>query len=82
MFINFDPDEWKSSSVLTRCSFHQRYPDRPHPGCTCSCAISQVRRTPEEIAEIKAKRRREHEDAILAEADLIRSRRGKATPNV
>jgi hypothetical protein len=40
-----------------------------------SSGISSRLRPPQEVAAIKAKRQREHEDAVLAEADAIRARR-------
>jgi hypothetical protein len=38
-------------------------------------SYSQRRRPAAEVAAIKAKRQREHEDKILAEAELIKLRR-------
>lgn len=45
-------------------------------GCNGSGGVSSRRRSPAEVKEIKAKRQREYEDKILAEADAIRARRG------
>jgi len=45
-------------------------------GCNGSFGIGSRRRAPDEIRAIKERRRLEHEDAILAEAEAIRARRG------
>lgn len=44
--------------------------------CNGSFGIGSRRRSHTEIAAIKAKRQREHEDKILAEAELIKAIRG------
>lgn len=44
-------------------------------GCNGSSGIGSRKRAPDEVAKIKSARMREHEDAILAEADAIRRRR-------
>jgi hypothetical protein len=44
-------------------------------GCNGSFSVGSRRRTPEEIKAIKAKRQQEHEDRVLAEAELIEARR-------
>ena len=44
-------------------------------GCNGSSGIGSRRRSDEEIRIIKARRRTESEDAILAEAEAIRARR-------
>lgn len=76
MLFYHDPDEWKVESSHRTCRHHQRNPfDRSYAGCTCSFSSSLVRRDPEEIREIKGKRRHEEEERILAEAEAIRARR-------
>ena len=78
MLIHHDPDEYKTVVTNHVCPYHQRNPfDRAYAGCTCSGSYSQVRRDPEEVREIKARKRKEHEDRILAEAAIIRARRGE-----
>jgi hypothetical protein len=44
--------------------------------CNGMASYSMRRRTSEAIKAIKEKRRIEHENAILLEADMIRARRG------
>ena len=46
--------------------------------CNGSASLIQRRRSPDEVAKIKADRRRAGEDKILAEAELIKRRRGIA----
>lgn len=75
MLIHHDPDEWKPTSGHRVCGFHQTHPGEAYAGCTCMSSFGQVRRDPAEVAAIKAQKRREHEDAVLAEAALIQARR-------
>lgn len=76
MLIHHDPDEYETVVTRTVCSFHQRNPSQTYAGCTCSMGIGGKKRPPEEVQRIKAQREREREDAVLAEADEIRARRG------
>ena len=55
----YDPDEWET------------YVERGNGSFTCGMR----RRDPMEVALIKSEKRRAHEDAVLAEAELIRSAR-------
>ena len=67
----YDPDEWEA--VVD----HQSYGTfSGHPIGMSS--YGQRRRSPEEVARIKAKKQRANDDAILAEADAIRARRATA----
>lgn len=75
-----DPDEWEPDISHSTCPWHKANPGKPFAGCTCSASYGMKRRDPAEVAAIKAKRRREHEDAVLAEADQIRARRAATTP--
>ncbi len=70
-----DPDEFEPAIVHHTCAFHKLNPGAPWAGCTCSTSFSQKRRPAEEVAKIKADRRRVEEDKILAQADLIRAQR-------
>jgi hypothetical protein len=75
MHILTDPDEYEMvyySKVCTACSGDLR---KCNGMCNGSAGYSMVRRPDEEIRIIKARRRTESEDAILAEADAIRARR-------
>jgi hypothetical protein len=76
MLIAYDPDEFESVSTYETCAFHKQYPGKPDwAGCTCSASFTQRRRAPEEYAAIKAKKRREEEDRILAQAEIIKASR-------
>ena len=80
MLIHYDPYEWEGVIETSTCPFHQAHPGEPYAGCACSTMIGSVRRSPEEVAEIKARKRREHEDHILAEAEAIKLRRKSEPP--
>lgn len=75
MLVHHDDDEWEAVSSHRTCGFHKLQPGMPYAGCTCSSSYGQRRRTPGEIAKIKADKRKAREDAVLAEADLIRTHR-------
>lgn len=75
MRINYDPDEYKGVHTHRPCTVCNGDLRKCNGGCNGSSSWSSVRRTDEEIREIKAKRRREHEDEILREAELIKARR-------
>lgn len=68
-WILYDPDEWEAKSEYTS------YGKDTFGNPIGSASYSLVRRSPEEIAAIKAQKRREHEDAVLAEAAAIQARR-------
>ena len=67
-WILYDPDEFET--VIERQSYGEMF---GHP--FGSVSVGQRRRDPEEVARIKAEKRRAHEDAVLAEADAIRAAR-------
>lgn len=66
-----DPDEWEN--ITESGSFAPAAQGMPSMGWFTS---GQRRRAPEDVAKIKERKRIEREDAILAEADAIRARRG------
>ena len=70
-----DPDEFEPVVKRHVCAWHEVNPGEPHPGCTCSMVYTQKRRPADEVAKIKAERRRKEEDRILAQAELIRAQR-------
>lgn len=81
-YIVHDPDEWETVSERRTCAYH-----RDHPGellyigcCGCSSEAHQRRRSPEEVARIKAERKRREEDEILRRADAIRAARSATAP--
>jgi hypothetical protein len=73
--IHYDPDEFEAVVTRRTCPFHQESPGEQFAGCTCVTGYEQRRRSREEIAAIKGKKRREEEDHILAQAELIRAQR-------
>lgn len=78
MIIHHDEDLYESVYSHRTCPFHERNPGKTYAGCGCSSSWGQRLRSPEEVAAIKARRQREREDGILAEADAIRARRAGA----
>lgn len=76
MLIRHDPDEWEPVSEHHVCPYHEAHPeDVAWPGCTCASYYGNRRRAPEEVARIKAEKRRLEEDEILARAKIIRAHR-------
>jgi hypothetical protein len=75
LFYLLDPDEWEfvaTSRPCTACGGDLG----PCSGmCNGTLGSGQRRRAAKEVAAIKAKRQREHEEAVLAEADVIKARR-------
>lgn len=75
MRIYHDPDEYEAvvtSRPCTACGGDHR---KCNGGCNGSVSYGTRRRAPEEVAKIKAERERAREDAILAEAEIIKARR-------
>lgn len=68
-WILHDPDEWEAKSEYTS------YGKDPFGNPIGSCSYSLVRRPAKEVAAIKARKRREYEDAVLAESAAIQARR-------
>lgn len=75
MLIAYDPDEFETIWKHHTCGLHKIDPSGVFPGCTCSNSYTQRRRSNDEIAKIKAARRREEEDHILARARIIENQR-------
>jgi hypothetical protein len=75
MYVSYDPDEYEIVSEHQTCAFHEANPGVPFAGCCCSSSFTQRRRSDAEIAAIKAKKVREAEDRILAQAEIIKARR-------
>lgn len=76
MHILHDEDEYEliiHNRVCTSCNGDLR--KCRGVGCNGSGGYSLVKRPFSEVVKIKAKREKEREDAILAEADAIRARR-------
>ena len=75
MHIFHDEDEYETvihHRVCTACNGDLR---KCNGACNGSSGFSLVRRSSAEVKRIKAERDRKREDAILVEADAIRSRR-------
>jgi hypothetical protein len=70
-----DPDEFETVVDSRPCTSCGGDLTKCDGGCNGSMHIGQKRRPPEEVARIKADRRRQEEDEILAKADAIRARR-------
>ena len=66
--IVWDPDEWESVSTHTSYGTIAGVPQG-------ASSVGWRRRSPEEIAKIRADRQRAEDDAVLARADAIRARR-------
>ncbi len=81
MLIRHDPDEFEVVSTSHTCPFHEANPGKSYAGCTCSGSSGLRRRPYEEVAKIKAEKRREEEDHILAQAELIKRRRDALKEN-
>jgi hypothetical protein len=77
MHILYDEDEFETVVTSRPCtSCGGKLGKCRGIGCNGSFGVGSRPRDPAEIRAIKAKRQREHEDAVLAEAALIRQRRG------
>lgn len=74
-YIHHDSDEWKSVHTSTPCHSCGGDMSKCNGRCTGSSSFSLVRRSDEEIREIKRQKREAHENQVLAEADIIRARR-------
>ena len=61
MLIPYDPDEYETVSEYHPCAFHREHPKKPFAGCTCSGSFYRRRRSPEEIARVKAVRATQEE---------------------
>lgn len=79
MYIHHDPDEWEVVTTSRACTSCQGDMRRCNGACNGSASYILKRRDPREIAKIKEQKRREHEDKILIEAELIRRRREKGS---
>lgn len=76
MRILYDPDEWETITESRTCTSCGGDRSKCDGGCNGMFSLGQRRRDPAEVAKIKAERQRKHEEAVLAEADAIRARRG------
>jgi hypothetical protein len=75
MRILYDPDEFETVIESRPCTACGGDLGKCNGACNGMASYGQRRRKPEEIVAIKAKRQREQEDKILAEAELIKLRR-------
>lgn len=76
MYIRHDPDEFEAVIESRPCSACNGDLRKCNGACNGMASYSLQRRPQAEIDKIKAERQREHDDNILAEAALIRLRRG------
>ena len=72
----YDPDEWVVKTESRPCTACEGGKRRCNGACNGMASFSHVRRPAAEVAKIKADRQRQHEDDVLAEAELIHRRRG------
>jgi hypothetical protein len=77
MFFLYDEDEFETVITSRSCTVCNGDLKRCNGFCNGSFGVSQVRRSPEAIRKIRAERQKAHEDAVLAEADVIRARRAR-----
>lgn len=74
-YVYFDPDEWETVVETRPCAACGGDLRKCNGACNRMTIVSQRRRSPEDIAKIKATRRREEEDEILRRAEAIRAKR-------
>jgi hypothetical protein len=75
-YIFVDEDEWETVTESRPCRSCGGDLWKCDGRCSGAFSVGQRRRAPEEVARIKAERRRKEEDEILARADAIRVARG------
>lgn len=78
MRVVWDEDEYEpvsESRPCTTCGGDQR---KCNGACNGMSSFGWRRRKPEEVAKIKAERKRREEDEILARAELIKAERARA----
>lgn len=80
MLIHYDEDMYETTHESHTCPYHKMNPGKSYAGCTCSFSVGSRLRPYDEYLALRAKREREREDAVLAEAEAIKARRGIATP--
>jgi hypothetical protein len=76
MRLIHDPDEFEAVTESRPCTSCGGDPSKCNGGCNGMASFGLKRRSPEEVARIKAERRKQEENEILAQADAIRARRG------
>lgn len=76
MHIHFDPDEYEAVWEHRQCTTCKGDPRKCNGACNGMSGGGLRRRALEDVARIKAERRRREEDEILALADIIREQRG------
>lgn len=75
MYLHHDPDEWEVVSESHPCTACHGDHSRCNGACNGMASWGLVRRSPEKIAEIKAEKRKQHEGAVIAEAERILGRK-------
>ena len=78
MRILYDEDEFETVTESRPCTSCDGDLRKCNGGCNGYFSMGQRRRDPAEVRRIKAEREKAREDAVLAEADLIRARRSSA----
>lgn len=78
MHILHDDDEWMPTFSHTPCTACNGDINKCNGRCNGSSSYGLVRRPAAEVAKIKADRRRQEEDDILAKAEIIKLHRATA----
>jgi hypothetical protein len=77
MKIIHDEDEFETVITSRPCTVCNGDRTKCDGGCNGMAGFSQRRRSPAEVKKIKADRQRKRDDEILAQAAVIRARRGE-----
>ena len=75
MHMYWDEDEWEPVSEYRPCSACGGDMKKCNGMCNGMAPFGHRRRAPEEVARIKAERRRREEDEILVRAEAIKAAR-------
>ncbi len=75
MYSFFDDDEYETVFTSRPCTSCDGNLKKCNGACNGSFSLGSRRRAPDEIRKIKNRKRVEHEENILREADAIRRRR-------
>lgn len=75
MRTTYDEDEWETVVESRPCTVCHGDLKKCNGGCNGYTGIGQIRRPTADVVRIKAERQRKHEDAVLAEAEIIKAAR-------
>lgn len=80
MRILYDEDEFETVTEYRPCSTCNGDLRKCTGACDGMVSVSRRRRPYTEVVAIKDRKRREREDAILTEAEIIKAKRASLTP--